>query len=50
LGLAHIKVKVKKGKNMYKDKSIEEIIAMQDKAIQKLALMNKLIKEQTKKA
>lgn len=35
---------------MYKDKSIEEIIAMQDKAIQKLALMNKLIKEQTKKA
>lgn len=33
---------------MYKDKSIEEIIAMQDKAIQKLAYMNSLLKEQKK--
>ena len=33
---------------MYKDKSIEEIIAMQNKAIQKMAYMNSLLKKQTK--
>lgn len=48
LGLAHIKAKAKRGKNMYKDKTIEELTAMQNKAIQKLALTSKLLKEQTK--
>lgn len=33
---------------MYKDKSVGELTDMQEKAIQKLALMNKLLKEQTK--
>ena len=33
---------------MYKDKSIEEIIAMQSEAIQKMAYMNSLLKKQTK--
>lgn len=50
LGLAYIKAKAKRGKNMYKGKTIKEITAMQDRAIQKLALMSKLLKEQTKKA
>lgn len=33
---------------MYKGKSIEEITTMQNKAIQKLDLMGKLLKEQAK--
>lgn len=33
---------------MYNGKSIEELTAMQSEAIQKLVLMNKLLKEQTK--
>lgn len=33
---------------MYNSKTIEELTAMQNKAIQKLALTSKLLKEQTK--
>lgn len=33
---------------MYKNRSVKEIIAMQDKAIQKLAYTNSLLKEQKK--
>ena len=33
---------------MYKNKSIEELTTMQNEAIQKLTLINKLLKEQTK--
>lgn len=33
---------------MYKNKSVEELTTMQSEAIQKLTLMGKLLREQTK--